>query len=67
MCPEAVEVHPSVVRLKVAGKLSCRVFLAPGATVTTAKQQITADIMRSLRTRLGISIIDRYTLHFIYL
>ena len=51
MCPEAVEVHPSVVRLKVAGKLSCRVYLAPGATVATAKQQITADIMRSLRTR----------------
>ena len=53
-----MEVHPSVVRLKVAGKLSCRVYLAPGATVATAKQQITADIMRSLRTRLGSSTLD---------
>ena len=51
MCPEAVEVHPSVVRLKVAGKLSCRVYLALSNITANAKQQITADIMRLLRMR----------------
>ena len=51
VCPETVQVvSPSVMQLKVAGKLSCCVYLVLGATVTTA-QQITANIMRSLRTR----------------
>ena len=44
MCPETVQVvSPSVMQLKV-------VYFVLGATVTTA-QQITANIMRSLRTR----------------
>ena len=38
--------------MKVAGKLSSRVYLAPGASVENAKQQIVADIIRSLKTRL---------------
>ena len=37
--------------MKVAGKLSSRVYLAPGASVENAKQQIVADIIRSLKTR----------------
>ena len=51
MCLETVQVvSQSVMQLKVTGKLSCCVYFVLGATVTTA-QQITADIVRSLRMR----------------
>ena len=51
LCPQNVEIQPSVVRMKVAGKLCSRVYLAPGATVTSAKKEIVSDILRSMRTR----------------
>ena len=56
LCPELVECQDSVVRLKVAGKLCSRVYLAPGATVQFAKQEIVIDILRSLRTRYDLDI-----------
>ena len=46
--------------MKVAGKLSSRVYLAPGASVENAKQQIVADIIRSLKTRLVNGIILKW-------
>jgi len=54
LCPELVECQDSVVRLKVAGKLCSRVYLAPGATVQFAKQEIVQDILRSLKTRFAM-------------
>lgn len=51
LCPQNVEIQNSVVRMKVAGKLCSRVYLAPGATVTFAKKEIVIDILRSMRTR----------------
>ena len=47
----AVQVSPSVVQPKFAGKLSCLVYLALSNITANAKQQITADIMRLLRMR----------------
>ena len=44
----------SEVRLKVAGKLCSRSYLAPGATVLQAKQEIRRDLLRSLRTRFSM-------------
>ena len=44
----------SVVRLKVAGKLCSRSYLAPGATVLQAKQEIRRDLLRSLKTRFAM-------------
>ena len=41
-------------RMKVAGKLSCRAYLPPGARVGWAKDQVRADLARSLHTRLGM-------------
>jgi len=54
LCPESVSLQQSVIRMKVAGKLSSRVYLAPGASVENAKQQIVADIIRSLKTRFSM-------------
>ena len=51
LCPQNVEIQNSVVRMKVAGKLCSRVYLAPGATVNFAKKEIVIDILRSMRTR----------------
>ena len=41
-------------RLKVAGKLCSRSYLAPGTTVLQAKQEIRRDLLRSLRTRFAM-------------
>merc|ERR1719342_608708 len=54
LCPESVSVQQSVIRMKVAGKLSSRVYLAPGSSVLDAKQEIIADIIRSLKTRFSM-------------
>jgi len=53
-CPEEVVPQSSLVRLKFAGKLSSRSYLAPGATVQLAKEAVKSDLMRSLRTRLAM-------------
>jgi len=39
-------------RMKLAGKLSCRAYLPPGATVSWARVAVRADLERSLKTRL---------------
>merc|ERR1719450_1756922 len=39
-------------RMKLAGKLSCRAYLPPGATVSWARMAVRADLERSLKTRL---------------
>merc|ERR1719454_153097 len=39
-------------RMKLAGKLSCRAYLPPGATVSWARAAVRADLERSLKTRL---------------
>ena len=43
-----------MVRLKFAGKISSRSYLAPGATVQMAKTAMKSDLLRSLRTRLAM-------------
>jgi len=53
-CPDSVVSQQSAVRLKVAGKLCSRTYLAPGATVLQAKQEIRRDLLRSLRTRFAM-------------
>jgi len=53
-CPDSVSSQQSEVRLKVAGKLCSRSYLAPGATVLQAKQEIRRDLLRSLRTRFAM-------------
>merc|ERR1712112_68361 len=37
---------------KLAGKLSCRAYLPPGANVSWARNAVRADLERSLKTRL---------------
>jgi len=39
-------------RMKLAGKLSCRAYLPPGANVAWARAAVRADLERSLKTRL---------------
>jgi len=39
-------------RMKLAGKLSCRAYLPPGANVSWARAAVRADLERSLKTRL---------------
>lgn len=51
-CPAEVATQSSAVRLKFAGKLSSRSYLAPGATVQIAKRAVKCDMIRSLKTRL---------------
>ena len=53
-CPESVLSQQSAVRLKVAGKLCSRSYLAPGTSVLQAKQEIRRDLLRSLRTRFAM-------------
>ena len=43
-----------MVRLKFAGKISSRTYLAPGATVQMAKTAMKSDLLRSLKTRLAM-------------
>jgi len=52
--PTDVVAQESVVRLKFAGKISSRSYLAPGATVQMAKTAMKSDLLRSLRTRLAM-------------
>merc|ERR1719295_261401 len=47
-----VVVEETNARMKLAGKLSCRAYLPPGANVSWAKAAIRADLERSLKTRL---------------
>lgn len=42
----------TVARMKVAGKLSCRAYLPPGANVAWARRAVVRDLTRSLGTRL---------------
>jgi len=53
-CPDDVAAQNSVVRLKFAGKISSRSYLAPGATVNMAKKAVKSDLLRSLKTRLAM-------------
>eukprot|EP00092_Neocalanus_flemingeri_P029901 GFUD01032466.1.p1 GENE.GFUD01032466.1~~GFUD01032466.1.p1 ORF type:complete len:432 (+),score=114.88 GFUD01032466.1:37-1332(+) len=53
-CPAEVVPQSSMVRLKFAGKLSSRSYLAPGATVQMAKKAVKSDLLRSLKTRLAM-------------
>jgi len=52
--PEDVVAQNTVIRLKFAGKLSSRSYLAPGTTVQMAKTAMKNDLLRSLRTRLSM-------------
>jgi len=52
--PEEVVAQSTVVRLKFAGKISSRTYLAPGATVQMAKTAMKSDLLRSLKTRLAM-------------
>jgi hypothetical protein len=52
--PEDVVAQSTKVRLKFAGKLSSRSYLAPGATVKMAKQAVKSDLLRSLKSRLAM-------------
>jgi len=52
--PEDVVTRSTKVRLKFAGKISSRSYLAPGATVKMAKQAVKSDLLRSLRSRLAM-------------
>ena len=54
LCPSSVETQQSVVRLKVAGKISSRTYIPPGASVSFAKAQVRLDMLRSLRTRFAM-------------
>jgi len=53
-CPSEVVPQSSLVRLKFAGKLASRSYLAPGATVKLAKEAVKNDLLRSLKTRLAM-------------
>jgi len=51
---EVVTEEGSKARMKLAGKVACRCYLPPGATVAWARAAVTADLARSLATRLAM-------------
>jgi len=53
-CPTDVDSRKTNVRMKIAGKISSRSYIAPGASVLLAKKAIKSDLMRSLNTRLNM-------------
>lgn len=53
-CPDDIISQSTMVRLKFAGKISSRSYLAPGATVQMAKKAVKSDLLRSLKTRLAM-------------
>jgi len=53
-CPAEAQTRETAARLKVAGRLCCRCYLPPGATVRQGKAAVRADLLRSLRTRLAM-------------